>query len=337
MGDTSKECLISYWTSIQNAHSTSPTSTAPSENSSRRHLTFATTTNSALRLSNKKRGAPFHRQLWHCLVRAMLQQYRTKSSFFFEIGVASLGGFLIGLAQNSHDGNNFSGLYHQPYEALSPAMDYQSVPIMALLVAISIGLIASSPGVKVFGEEKLVYWREASSGHNRLAYYLGKLIASLPRVVLGCFHFTTLFMLLATPIISWPRAFTANLLYYLAVYGLASCVSMVTRREDGPLLATMASLIVGVLSGFAPTLAVTKTWHMSWLWRASPGVWMAELYFSENVLPSKHLYQVANASESTGFQLDRYALDCWVLLAIGLVYRILAGIGMVMVKRNKQR
>ncbi|KAI9658131.1 MAG: hypothetical protein M1831_003976 [Alyxoria varia] len=337
VGDTSKESLISYWTSIQNARSASPASAVPSETSSRRHISFMTSTNSALRRSTKKRGAPFHRQLWHCLLRALLQQYRTKSSFFFEIGVASLGGFLIGLAQNSHEGNNFTGLYHEPYEALSSAMDYQSVPIMALLVAISIGLIASSPGVKVFGEEKLVYWREASSGHNRLAYYLGKLIASLPRVVLGCFHFTTFFMLLATPIISWPRSFAANLLYYLAVYGLASCVSMVTRREDGPLLATMASLIVGVLSGFAPTLAVTETWHMSWLWRASPGVWIAELYFSDNITPLRYLYQVENASENTGFVLDRYGVDCWVLLAIGLVYRILAFIGMVLVKRNKQR
>lgn len=33
--------------------------------------------------------------------------------------------------------------------------------------------IAGAPaGVLVFGEEKVVYWREAACGHNRLGIYL---------------------------------------------------------------------------------------------------------------------------------------------------------------------
>jgi hypothetical protein len=35
---------------------------------------------------------------------------------------------------------------------------------------------------------------------------------------------------------------------------LASCISMVTRREDGPLLATMSFLVVGVLNSMSPSL-----------------------------------------------------------------------------------
>ncbi len=47
---------------------------------------------------------------------------------------------------------------------------------------------------------------------------------------------------------------------------------MVTRREDGPLLAVMGSLIIGILGGVAPPLSKVKMWHMDWLWRMSPGV-----------------------------------------------------------------
>lgn len=324
-GEVSKEALIDHWSN------TSGSWTLPENRTS----TLSET--QSLRRSIKMRGAPWYRQLWFCLMRATLQQWRTKSSFWFEMGVAALAGFLIGLAENSRHGNNFVGLYSQPYEILSSAMDLLSVPIMALLVAISIGLIVSSPGVKVFGEETLVYRRESASGHSSSAYYLGKVFSTFPRIILGCFHFTTLFMLLATPLIPWPKAFAANILYFYCIYGLASIVSMLTRREDGPLLAVMASLIVGVLSGFAPRLAQVSQWHMTWLWRASPGTWISELYFSENTLPTAHIYQIDLAAQATGFVLGRFAQDCLVLLLIGCVYRVVAFAGLVVVGRMKKK
>ena len=73
-------------------------------------------------------------------------------------------------------------------------------------------------------------------------------------MLLANFHFTVFFILLATPKISWDAAFIANLLYFYCIYGLASCVSTITRREDGPLIATMTSLVVGIISGVSPTL-----------------------------------------------------------------------------------
>lgn len=47
---------------------------------------------------------------------------------------------------------------------------------------------------------------------------------------------------------------------------------MVTRREDGPLLATIVSLIIGVFSGYGPSLSTIKIWHLEWFWRVCPGV-----------------------------------------------------------------
>ncbi|KAL8679469.1 MAG: hypothetical protein Q9186_004245 [Xanthomendoza sp. 1 TL-2023] len=282
----------------------------------------------SLRRSIKSRGAPFHKQIYHCLLRSLLQQYRFRSSFFFEIGVSTLGGFLIGLAQFKAEGINFRGYYLPPYTILSSSIDYSSVPQMALLVGIAIGLIASSPGVKIFGEEKLVYWREASSGHNRLAYYIGKVLSTFPRMVIACLHFTATFMVLSTPRIDWGSAFLANLLYFYTIYGLASILSMLTRREDGPLLAVMASLIVGVLNGMSPNLSVVSDWHMSWFWRALPGTWLAEAYFEKNVNALGYLYAIEHASEGSGYRLGKFGWDCCVLGIIGTVYRVLAFLGM---------
>ncbi|KAL8887271.1 MAG: hypothetical protein Q9192_006351 [Flavoplaca navasiana] len=288
----------------------------------------------SLRRSINSRGAPFYRQTYHCLLRSLLQQSRLRSSFFFEIGVSALGGFLIGLSQFKAEGQNFRGFFLAPYAILSSSIDYSNVPLMALLVGIAIGLIASSPGVKIFGEEKLVYWREASSGHNRFAYYLGKVLSTFPRMIIANLHFTATFMVLATPRISWSSAFAANLLYFYTIYGLASILSMLSKREDGPLLAVMASLIVGVLNGMSPNLSVVADWHMLWFWRALPGTWLAEAYFDKNVGGLGYLYGIEHASKATGFRLGMFGWDCCVLGIIGTVYRVIAFLAMRFVNQR---
>ena len=172
-GDVSKEALIANW----NAHKAT--------RSRSESVASSLQEEQSLRASVRTRGAPVWRQIWYCLTRALLQQYRQKSSFWFEMGVAAAGGFLIGLAQNSKKGVFFTSLYNGDYEILSSAGDFKSAPEMALLVCIAIGLIASSPAVKVFAEEKLMYRRESESGHNRFAYYVAKVLSTLPRMIIG--------------------------------------------------------------------------------------------------------------------------------------------------------
>lgn len=63
-----------------------------------------------------------------------------------------------------------------------------------------------------------------------------------------------------------------SLIMAAGIYGLAFCVSMITRRENGPLLATLLSFILSVFSGYGPPLATIQSWHLEWFWRACPGV-----------------------------------------------------------------
>lgn len=223
----------------------------------------------------------------------------------------------------------FVGLFYEPYAVLSTATDFRSVPELALLTAIAIGLVSGAPGVKVFSEELLLHRREAEAGHSRFAYFAAKNLAVAPRMIMGCLHFTVPCLLLATPIIKWWVSFSANLCYFYCIYGLASCISMIVRREDAPLFATMISLIVGILSGAAPPLSTVQGWHLEWLWRASPGTWLAEIYFGQMVSPFTYLYQVDLAAAATGYHLDWLVRNMGILLGIGSFYRILAFVGLI--------
>ncbi|KAI9902870.1 hypothetical protein N3K66_002222 [Trichothecium roseum] len=334
-GDISKEALIDNWASYR-------TGLVKQEEEAAAAGKGVTSSNgqrgkgSNMQSMLRKRGARWHRQAWLCLCRAVLQQYRALGAFWAEMGLAALAGLLLGLAQNGSRGILFRGLYNEPYGILSAAVDYVSVPQMALLVAISIGLVAAAPGVRVFSEEMLLHRREAEAGHSRSAYFLAKTASVLPRMLLACLHFTTPHLVLATPIISWGLAFAANLAYFWCIYGLAAVVAVVARREDAPLFATMVALVAGILSGAAPPLAQVKGWGVEWLWRTSPGVWLAEVYFGQLVGPLGRIFNVELAAELTGYHLNWLWRNLLTLFGIGIVYRLVAFGGLVVVHRLRR-
>jgi ABC-type multidrug transport system ATPase subunit len=263
----------------------------------------------SLRQTMKKRGASWPAQAYYCCKRSITQQVRSKGSFFFEIAIGAIAGGVIGLSASAAKGQLFRGLYIGSFTILSPAVDYQSVSQLGLLGGMAIGLAASAPAVRVFGEEKLIFNREASAGHSMSAYYVGKMLSVLPRVFLSSLHYSVFMGILATPLMSWEHMFIAILLYFFCVYGLASCVGMVVKREDGPLLAVMASLMIGILGGVAPPLSKVAVWKLVWLWRLSPGVWFAEAFVGQCFLPLDYLYNLDAASRGTGFKLGQFTLD----------------------------
>ncbi|KAK3377140.1 hypothetical protein B0T24DRAFT_701328 [Lasiosphaeria ovina] len=322
-GDISKDALIGHWSaSRQGSHGDDRTmeATVPQTHANMQRLL-------------RRRGAPLWRQTQLCFARAMLQQYRAVATFWYEMCLATLAGFLLGLAEHAKQGVLFTGSYRGAYSILSVSSDLRSAPELALLVAIAVGLVGAAPGVRVFSEELLLHRREAEAGHSRLAYFAAKSAAAAPRMACACLHFTAPLLLLSAAVVPWGVAFPANLLYFYCVYGLASVVSMVVRREDAPLFATMLSLIVGILSGAAPPLRTVKGWHVEWLWRASPGVWLAELYFGQLVGPFAYLYDVEQAADASGFALDHLWRNLGVLAAIGTLYRVLAFAGLFAGKR----
>lgn len=97
-----------------------------------------------------------------------------------------------------------------------------------------------------FGEEKVLYWREAAAGHSKLAYYIGKTIGTVYRFSITSLHFATLFYILGRPQISFAKFYCIILLTYYCVYGLAAIISMLVRRENGSLLAVVATMLTAV-------------------------------------------------------------------------------------------
>ncbi|TKX26041.1 SNQ2-like protein 1 [Elsinoe australis] len=280
----------------------------------------------ALARTISSRGAPWFAQLRFCLLRSITQQLRTRTSVVLELVTTTIAGLIIGLSAFSSEGHLFHGIYHPPFALFSPAVDNASSLQLALLSSVAIGLCASAPGVRTFGEEKLLHAREVGAGHSRSAYYIGKQLATSLRIALAALHFTALLLVLATPRMSFTEAYSVNVAYFYAVYGIAGTVSVLVKKEDGALLALLVSLVLGVFGGVAPPLAKVQDWKLEWLWRMGPGVWFCEAYFDRIVGGTGGIYILDLAQEATGMRLGRFQVDVVVILALGTVYRF-AGYG----------
>jgi hypothetical protein len=134
-----------------------------------------------------------------------------------------LAGILIGLAATG----SYDGIYISPYVLVSPASSELIIPLKGLFMNIAVGLAASAAGVRTFGDEKVIYWREAASGHNKASYFIGVALSQLYRIVFVALHFAGMAFLVGKSMSEFSRIFVICLGIYFAVYGLGAVISMV--------------------------------------------------------------------------------------------------------------
>ena len=291
-----------------------------------------------LQVACRERGASFWKQVLLVHNRSMLQQYRRVNSFVLEIGVASLSGLLMGLSVSSYDGVLYQGLLVYPFTLLSPAPIEQVIPMLCLILACAIGLSAGPAAVKIFSEERDIYFREASSGTKPLAYFIGKNISATYRFVIAALHFTALFHFFATPNSMFPRMFFIHLLMFYCIYGVAFAVSMLVKRENSSLAAVCVMTVFAVLSGGAPNINDMNRVGLGWLLAISYGRWAAEAWYSDEVMLFENVYEIYTISAQIfGYTLNRYFFDALMIFILGIAWRIVAFLLLIGLNRQKQR
>ena len=176
----------------------------------------------------KERGANLFKQFWFSHNLSLLQQYRTISGFTTEVFVALFAGLILGLSMGGQPETYF-GLLQAPFTSLSSAPNFWLTVQLSMLVGMGAALAAAPAGVRVFSEELPVYWRNVSSGHSAIAYFLAKVVSSFYRLALCALHFSAVIFYLSTPVTSSSTHFIGCLGMFYGVYGLSAFISMVAR------------------------------------------------------------------------------------------------------------
>jgi hypothetical protein len=211
--------------------------------------------------ANDTRGATEVAQFIYCLKRSFLQQYRRILAFAWELLVATISGYLVGLAMQDLNGELYRGILIQPYSEISASPLELFVPQAGLIIGMAVCIAASPAGCNVFGQERVNYYREAASGHSKVSYFLAKTLASIPRIALASLHMCAIWFIMTRPTQSFYISYTTIFLEWYGIYGIGAIASIVLERENQAVVAT--------LIGFIPTtLAGSNYLHR--LWTISP-------------------------------------------------------------------
>ena len=125
---------------------------------------------------------------------------------------------------------------------------------------------------------------------------------------------------------------------YFCIYGLAAITSMLVARENSALLGVIMGLVVSCLNGYGPNLIQGKQWGLGWLQDISFSRWANEAFFHAETLPYRNHFMVTEVSAGIwGYTLDRFGLDVFLMLLLGVVERAVAFVLMVVVDREKQK
>lgn len=285
---------------------------------------------------SKQRGGNVFWQALLCHNRSIVQQYRLIGALGLEIVVALLAGGIMGAAAMGGS-EKFQGVLVHPFTLISAAPLAWFVPMITMLMGMAVGLAGSPAGVKAFGEERLVFFREAAAGHNRVAYYFGKMFSMFYREILAALHFSTIYHILSQPLISFNLFFGVIFLFWFCVYGLAACVSMIVKRENASLLAVVICMFAGVFNGFGPSLKMARDWRMIWFWDISYGRWLSEAMYTEEVYPFHKVYDLPVTTNSFGYAVNEFTLNCIYGFLIGCALHIGGLLFMLFTKRQRQR
>jgi hypothetical protein len=304
--------------------------------------------------ANRKEVAGFFSQLLMFTNRSMVQQSRDLMWFFTDLVLVLVAGFFLGLVFSKSEylpplpaqiiNQSLSGFGNSPPSSLREFFNRPvDDPIIseASLTCMAIGMTGVTAALRVFGDEQIVYWREASAGMSTTAYFLAKNITHILFIVLSP-------LLYLAPFLTFVSARAPLMVYYqicvilqFTTTGLGYLISIVAPPGLAQLAGVVIVLVFSMFGGARPTLVEIQ--KMFPLLHAMPYLsyirWGQEaLYLNE--IREWNKVQGVNVDASLalfGYRFDNYETCVWVCLGYGVLFRVLALIAMTVMNRHQKQ
>ncbi|RHZ83219.1 hypothetical protein Glove_99g53 [Diversispora epigaea] len=271
--------------------------------------------------------------------RACLQIYRKKSRFLFD-QLLHLGcGAFVSLATNGLD---YIGRAPNQICSIAPFIELPSclkpndtLQTVGVFTALGITFCGINAGTTTFGYEKVVYWRDTSSGMKTIPYFLAKVIADIPRMLIAGLMFSLAFILFYSYRSHFSEIFVIILLTYIASWELGYFLSAIFSKEKFGLVATGFALAFGmVLSGATPKLNTVESnnslkW-IYWMFDISAPRWAVEALYLKELDPRKWV-EIHEEDLSYTYSFDDYPKVLNNILRIALAWSCLAFLAMKLI------
>ena len=180
------------------------------------------------------------KQFMHFVRRCLVQAHRAAMPKATDMVLCLGGGLCVG------------GVYSGKIEDVAGG----GVAMMMLMSACTIGLITVVAGLRPFGNERMMYWREASSGTSTLSYFVAKNLVFMADVIILPLAYTIAFRILSRPTMPFREMAVALVLGAWATSGIGMFISTLLHPNQALLLGVLSALILGgFLAGVNPKIA----------------------------------------------------------------------------------
>lgn len=134
-----------------------------------------------------------------------------------------------------------------------------------LVLHLGLCLLITVSCLRTFGVDRLVWWRECSSGLNLPAFFCARMVIDTLDIFLQCLLYTALYYLLAQPDIPFSVHFLPCLYLSIAASGWGYLISVVFPPENTALVAILFMLVTsgflgdpGAAHGWFSLLSITR-------------------------------------------------------------------------------
>jgi ABC-type multidrug transport system ATPase subunit len=211
-------------------------------------------------------------------------------------------------------------------------------PMICLLACLAIGLLGTNASLRVFGSERLIFWREASVGISIPAYFFSRTFLDLFQTVVYSYIFIVTFYNIIVPELRFAHTYTVFLVVYWYSSGLGILISLVVDPQSATLVGVIVPIVMGgFFSGLAPSLssmqpalkAIAKLSYSRW---GIEALCAAESDYLSPIVVSQMYYQ----GYEQGFDVV-YHRNILFIFAIGLAFRVLAFFAILLFNRKKRQ
>jgi hypothetical protein len=150
-----------------------------------------------------------------------------------DYGLIAFMGFLIGIVFKNTN-----------IQQLSASNNFTSM---------AVGFTTIQSSLRLFGNERVVFWREASAGASRTAYFVGKNLSDLPRLLLVPAFYLALFLGFSGIHENNSVRYWSLLMGVWATSGIGYMASTLFAPRSAQLGGVSLTLVCCLLSGFFPT------------------------------------------------------------------------------------
>jgi hypothetical protein len=212
---------------------------------------------------------------------------------------------------------------------------FTDLNLIVLLCTLAMGLLAANSSLRVFGADRLVFFREAASGINVHSYYWSKFLVSLFDCCVNPFVFLAVFYNIIVPEASFGAVYAVFVFLYFNGAGFAFLFSSIFEPQTALIVSVIVPLLMGGLfSGIFPQLKTFSGFvrvlsHFSFTRWSAEAFLILESFFLKAYPWTMHFpVDLMYFSQGYIFSFPQLLLDFLMLFVLGVLLRILTAVAL---------